>query len=265
MDFENSDRPAQRPPLRLFRKLAILAAVALFFLIVVPSGFIAYQLNRPIAPPKYIPLASLTENHALASGEDSKTSNSIIHAITPAPSSSSSPASTATLQNASPTSRTMAKKIVELVPEATQPTPELKAKARKINKDFVQILKDYEQDLAFDQKFPGRQDSQAYAKWRKESLDNYIVRYDHLEKIVAALQKDYPSELERFEEIYLGMLMERKDWAEAVNYCDRVRQDFDRSIYYCRQAKPWIQRPLSIGIIFLRTGQRALNKSHPAN
>lgn len=54
------------------------------------------------------------------------------------------------------------------------------------------------------------------------------------------------------------MLAERKDWGEAVNYCDRVRHDWNRSLYYSRQAEKWIDRAAGVGILGLRVTIRTV-------
>lgn len=236
MEPEERNRPKSGG--RLLRWLAALSALA-FFLVAALAAFIGYNLVRPIPKPLELPMSSLKPI-----------------AVAGQPTSSTLAAGTGGIRTTDSVTTTTSP-MLELIPETAQPTPERRAAARAINARFAEVLADYAEEVAIEKKYPGRE-KQAYDRWRKELIANYVIRYDHLEKIVAQLQKDFPSDLDRFEAVYLGMLAERKDWGEAVNYCDRVRHDWNRSLYYNRQAEHWFQRSAGVGILGLRAAMRTL-------
>lgn len=248
MEPETQNPPAKLRPAKLWRRLVMLAVLGVFILIAVLVGVIGYNLVRPIAPPATLAFSSLPE--IPTAGLRDARSISVAN-----------PATSPTQPITSIAAEQPKIKILELVPEAAQPTAELQARARVINEALARMREAFDKYQQIQKKEPGNPEGDAaFNAWLKDQRMLYRDLDNQVERLIVMLDKDFPASRKRFDSLVLGMWSANGNWAEAANYCS-FHGDFEGSIYYCRKMG-LMQESLGISIMILREAQNTGEKIH---
>jgi hypothetical protein len=117
----------------------------------------------------------------------------------------------------------------DLLPEAALPSPEKQQAARKINAAFRQLQTDF---AALQREGKNREDPDVPTDNEVEALKKLYASYG---QIVKQLQQNFdPQAARQFEKIFLGMMIDSRDWRMATWHCSML-EDWESAIYCARQ------------------------------
>jgi hypothetical protein len=210
------------------RAIAWLAFAGGLVLVAVITAFIVFYLAYPVAQP---PLA-LADSRTMALPSPSHAGTSA--SLSALPVSHTAPAPRAArdsdLWTSGPAVRQEKEAAHELVNEAGQPNALLKAKAREVNESYSKLGAEFE---AYVRERGKRRDPD---EMTMEEGKAFLAVRDRVWAIRNNLKIYFGRDAtQRFDQAYLGRLVDGKLWEDAAAYCADARKNWRETLYCCRQ------------------------------